>query len=98
MPDSGLRLYVLAARTYYINIFATGGLRLRSSSLQMFLHGNISADDCARELFKPSKDLASLRVCNETKTFDIGFFVSDIISVVVSGLLCPPCLAIGPNH
>jgi len=39
-----------------------------------------SSADSARELFKPSKDLASLRVCNE-KIFLVlgfGFFVSDI--------------------
>jgi len=29
------------------------GLRLKSSSFHMFLHRNISADDCAIELFKP---------------------------------------------
>jgi len=33
---------------------------------------------CARELFKPSKDLASLLVCNETN-FRFVFFVGDII-------------------
>jgi len=50
-------------------------LRLKSSSLHVFLHGNISADDCARELFKPSKDLASLHICNENNIFGLGFGV-----------------------
>jgi len=34
----------------------------------------------ARELFKPSKDLASLPVCNKKKFLGFGFFVGDIIS------------------
>ena len=33
----------------------------------MSLHGNVSATDCAKELFKPSKNSASLLVCNEKK-------------------------------
>jgi len=48
----------------------------------MFLRGNISADNCARELFKPSKDSASLHVFKE-KFFLFWvsrFFVSDTIS------------------
>ena len=31
----------------------------------MSLHGNIDGTESAGDLFKPSKDLASLRVCNE---------------------------------
>jgi len=45
------------------------------------LRWNISAADCARELFKPSKDLASLHVCKGKKIgFGFQFFVSDVIS------------------
>jgi len=51
----------------------------------MFLHGEFSADDCARELFKPSKDSPSLRVCSVKKILGFGFFVSDVISGVVLG-------------
>ena len=48
-----------------VNALASGSPRLKSSSLPMFLHKNISADDWARERFKTSNDLASLHVCNE---------------------------------
>jgi len=44
-----------------------------------------SSVDCARELFKPLKDSASLRVCNKKNVFlvlSFGFFVSDVISKV----------------
>jgi len=34
-----------------INTFHSSRLRLNSSTLHMFLHGNISANDCAREMF-----------------------------------------------
>ena len=39
-----------------------------------------SPGNCARELFKPSKDLASLWVYNEKKILCFSFFVSDITS------------------
>jgi len=35
------------------NTFRSGMLRLKSSSLHVSLCRNISANDCARELFKP---------------------------------------------
>jgi len=41
----------------------------------MFLRWNISVDACAREVFKPSKDSASLCVCNEKNIFDFGFHI-----------------------
>jgi len=42
--------------------------------------------DCARELFKPSKDSASLLVCNEKKlSFGFSYFVGDVISGVGLG-------------
>jgi len=66
----------------------------------MFLHGNISADDCIIELFKPLKDSANLCVCNEKNFLVLGFvcFVSDVISGVVLGLFGPHHLTLGPNH
>jgi len=56
----------------------------------VFLRGNISTDDYARELFKPSENSTSHRICNEKKfLFGYQFFVSDIISGVVSRLFGP---------
>jgi len=51
----------------------------------MSLHLNISGIISARDLFKHSKNLASLQVCNEKKFFVLGFglFVSDVINGVV---------------
>jgi len=52
-----------------------------------------------RELFKGSKDAASLLVCTR-KNFLVGgcgFFVSDFISGVVLAHLGPLHLALGPN-
>jgi len=45
-------------------------------------HG--SSADCARELFKPSKDWASHQLCNEKIILVLGFefSVSDVISKV----------------
>jgi len=37
------------------------------------LHNSLG--DCATELFEPSKDLGSLRVCNEKKLFGFGFWI-----------------------
>jgi len=39
----------------HLNTSHSGGLRLKSSSLHVFLHGNISADDCARAIQSFSK-------------------------------------------
>jgi len=64
----------------------------------MFLRRNISADDCAKELFKPLEDSVSLCVCNEKKNLVLFFFVSDVISGVVLGLFGPLHLALGPNR
>ena len=63
----------------------------------MFLHGNISVDNCARELFKPSKDSTNLHVFNENRFFAFGFFVSDVVSRVVLGFFGLLHLALGPN-
>jgi len=48
-----------------------------------------SSADCAKELFKPSKDSASLRVCNEKTILGICFFVSNVISKVGFWLQVP---------
>jgi len=58
---------------------------LKSSIFQLSCQPSSSSVDCGRELFKPSKDSASLQVCNENNFFGFGFlffFVSDIISEV----------------
>jgi len=44
------------------------GFQPKTSSFQLPYQRHSSFGDCARELFKPSKDSASLLVCNE-KTF-----------------------------
>jgi len=56
----------------FFNTLAAGGLKLKSSSLHVFLNGNIS-DDCARELFKPLKDLKSFGINNKKKFWGFGF-------------------------
>jgi len=46
----------------------------------VFLHGNISADYCTRELFKSSKDLVFVSVMKKFfLVLGIIFFVSDVI-------------------
>jgi len=59
-----------------LNTFRSSRLRPKSSSFYMFLHGNISTNDCDKELFQPSKDSASLCICNEKKFW---FWVSDFL-------------------
>jgi len=41
----------------------------------MSLCGHNPAADYARELFKPSKDSASFRVCNEKKIIGFEFWI-----------------------
>ena len=58
-------------------------VRAKTSVLHISLHGHNSGTLSAIELFKCSKDLASLVLCNEKGKFYVfgfGFFVSDIIS------------------
>jgi len=62
-----------------IYTFCCGWLRLKSNSLRVFLRGNISADNCVRKLFKPSKHLASLQlkkiiVLDFNVTSKVGFW------------------------
>ena len=57
-----------------------------------------SPDDCARDLFKPSKDSACLRICHEKKIWVLGF--SDVTKSSEVGfwpfwLMLP---GLGPNH
>jgi len=64
------------------------------------LTNTIAPADFARELFKPSKDLASLLVCTRKKIFGWGLqiFVSDVISEVVFGPFWLMLLGLGPNR
>jgi len=72
-------LTALATIASHINTLGCSRPRLKSSSLHVFLHRNISANDYTTELFKPSKDSTSLHICNEQNIFGFGFqvFVSD---------------------
>jgi len=64
----------------------------------MSLQGRNSSTESTTELFKPSKDMASLQVCNEKKIFGFGF-TSDFISGVLLGLFRPLHLALkGQNR
>jgi len=73
--------------------------KAKTSSFHVPLHGNISGAKSAKEIFKPSKDSASLRVSNEKKILVLGvrFFVSKVISGCVFGLFGPLHMALGPN-
>jgi len=57
----GKNISTLAADLQYIVLGNRGKTRVFRLTFQ--LHS--SSADCARELFKPSKDSASLWVCNE---------------------------------
>jgi len=51
----------------------TYGFRPKTNRLHVYLRGNISGAKSARELLKPSKDLASLSVCNGKKFLVLDF-------------------------
>jgi len=55
-----------------------------------------SSADCARELYKPSKDLANLRVFNEKQIFGFGFrvFVSDVVTIGKARVACAQSFAL----
>jgi len=59
-------------------------ISLKSSIFQLSYQLHNSLVDRARKLFKPLKDSASPRVCNEKEILVLSFrfFVSDIISKV----------------
>jgi len=52
-----------------LNTFAASTFQPLHMSWQ--LHNSLG--HCVEELFKPSKDLASFRICNEIKIFGFGF-------------------------
>ena len=85
---------------FYINIFTASMIWPIPSCFQLSYQLHNSLGDCAKELFKPSKDSTSLRVCNDNKFFgfEFGFFVSDVISGIVLGLFGPFHLALGLNR
>jgi len=61
-----------------INTFAVGliqAVRAKIGFSHMALHGHNSGTESVRELFKRSKDLAILPVCNEKKFFGFGFWI-----------------------
>jgi len=75
-------------------------VRVKIAGLHVALCRHNSGTISSRELFKCSKGLASLVVCNE-KIFWVlafGFFVSDIISGGLLGHLGPLHLTLGLNH
>jgi len=53
--------------------------------------------ESTKELLKPSKDSASLRVCNEKKLGGLGFSVNGIISRVVFGHFGPFIRPLAPT-
>jgi len=63
------------------------GNRPKPSSFCLPYQHHSSSVDCARELFKPSQDSASLLICSPKYFFGWGLqiFVSDVISEVVFG-------------
>jgi len=63
------------SRNSHLTPHLPGGFSLKSSSLHVSLGGHNSGPGSAGELFKPSKDLASLRVCDEKKFFGFGFLI-----------------------
>jgi len=74
--------------------------RPKTSSCRLPYQRPSSSADCARELFKPSKDSASLLVCTRKNFLDggCGFFVSGIISEVVLGPFWLMLPGLGPNR
>ena len=77
-----------------------GDFRAKTTRLYVALRERNSGAKIGRELFKGSKDLASLLVCTQ-KNFLVrgwGFFVSDVISGGLLGHLGPLNLALGPNR
>jgi len=76
------------------------GFRAKTTRLHMTLHKRNSGAESGRELFKVSKDSASLVVCTRKKIFGWGcrFFVNDIINGGLLGHLGPLHLALGSNY
>jgi len=72
---------------------------VKTACLHVALCRHNSGAESARELFKSSKDLPSVMVCNEKKflVLGFGFFVSDIIIGVLLGHFGLLHLVLGPN-
>jgi len=70
--------------------------RPKTSSFQLPYQLHSSSADCAKELFKPSKDSANL-VCTRKKFFGFVFFVSDGVSEVGFWPFCLMLPSLGPN-
>jgi len=74
------------------------------SHISYYFHATLqlhnSPVNCVRELFKPSKYVASLLVCNEKKLLVLGsrFFVGNITSGVGFWLFWLILFDPGPNH
>jgi len=89
---------------FIINAFAVSlnqAVHTKTARLHVALCWRNSGTESARELFRRSKDLACLAVCNEKIIFflfvDCRFFVSNIVSGRLLDHLCPLNLAQGPN-
>jgi len=58
----------------------------KNHALSCYFHATLQLHNLtvnySKELFKPSKDSASLRVCNEKKIFVLSFFVGNVINEV----------------
>jgi len=74
--------------------------RVKTACSHVALHEHNSGVESPRELFKGSKDSASLVVCNDKKfsVLGFGFFVSDVIRGGLLGHFGPLHLALGPNR
>jgi len=96
---SSMRSRYLTCSVPGYNIFVLGN-QPKTSSFQLPYQQHSSSADCARELFKPLKDSASLLVCNEKTFFGFGFlfFVSDIISEVGFWPFWLMLPGLGPNR
>jgi len=74
--NSSFEIMITRQETYIFlkfNTFAAGRIWPNSSCFQLTYQLHNSPSDCGRELFKPSKDSASLQVCNEKKFLVWGF-------------------------
>jgi len=85
-----------------INTLASGrfrGFSRQNNRIVRGLRARNSGANWGRELFKRSKDSASLLVCTRKKTFvsGWGFFVSDVISRGLLGHLGLLHLVLGSN-
>ena len=76
------------------------GIQPKTSTFRLSYQRHRSSIDCARELFKPLNDLASLLVCTQKNFFGwgSGFFVSEVISEVVFRPFWIMLPDLGPNR